>query len=136
MDSPKIKIDASGKKKLRLVIDYQKLNEKTIEDKYPLPRVEEILDNLGRCVYFSTLDFAQLFDQIAMSPESVEKTAFSVYIGHYEYTRMPFGLRNALKIFKFLKLILLCIHGDVVLLSRSPHEHIVHLVKIFNKNLI
>lgn len=70
------KLDASGKKKWRLVIDYRKLNEKTIEDKYPLPRIDEILDNLGRCTYFSTLDLAQGFHQIEMSPDSVEKTVF------------------------------------------------------------
>jgi hypothetical protein len=89
------KLDASGKKKWRLVIDYRKLNEKTVEDKYPLPRIDEILDNLGKCTHFTTLDLAQGFHQIEMSTESIEKTAFSVKNGHYEYVRMPFGLKNA-----------------------------------------
>lgn len=72
------KTDASGQKKFRMVIDYRKLNEKTIEDKYPIPRIDEILDNLGKCSYFSTLDLAQGFHQIEMDKNSIEKTAFTV----------------------------------------------------------
>ena len=55
------KDDASGRKKWRMVIDYRKLNDNTIEDKYPLPRMDDILENLGKCSYFSTLDLAQGF---------------------------------------------------------------------------
>lgn len=89
------KLDALGQKKWRMVIDFLKLNEKTIEDKYPLPRTEEILENLGKCQYFSTLDLAQGFHQIPMDEKSIEKTAFTVENGHWEYVRMPFGLKNA-----------------------------------------
>ncbi|XP_025833572.1 uncharacterized protein LOC112905414 [Agrilus planipennis] len=62
---------------------------------YPLPRVEDILENLGMCTYFSTLDLAQGFHQIEMDPKFLEKTAFTVENGHYEYVRIPFGLKNA-----------------------------------------
>ena len=73
------KPDASGKRKFRLVIDYRRLNnDVTIEEKYPLPRIEEILDSLGKCTYFTTLDLAQGFHQIEMHPDSIEKTAFTV----------------------------------------------------------
>lgn len=72
------KVDASRKRKWRMVIDFRKLNSKTVEDKYPLPRIEEILENLGKCSYFSTLDLAQGFHQIEMDPKSIEKTAFTV----------------------------------------------------------
>ncbi|XP_025836679.1 uncharacterized protein LOC112906564 [Agrilus planipennis] len=88
-------MDASGEKKYRLVIDYRCLNEKTVEDKYPMPKIEEILDNLGRSTYISTLDLAQGFHQIEVAKDSIEKTAFTVDNGHYEYVRMPFGLKNA-----------------------------------------
>ena len=78
-----------------MVIDYRKLNDVTIEDKYPLPRMEDILENLGKCAYFTTLDLAQGFHQIKVDKESIEKTVFTVENEHYEYVRMPFGLKNA-----------------------------------------
>lgn len=89
------KIDASNKQKWRLVVDYRKLNEKTIGDRYPLPNITEILDKLGRSMYFTTLDLASGFHQIEIDPRDVKKTAFTVDNGHYEFIRMPFGLRNA-----------------------------------------
>jgi len=55
----------------------------------------EILDKLGRCQYFTTIDLAKGFHQIQMDENSIAKTAFSTKHGHYEYTRMPFGLKNA-----------------------------------------
>lgn len=84
------KIDASSRQKWRIVIDYRKLNEKTIDDRYPLPNITDILDKLGRSQYFTTLDLASGFHQIEMDPSSIPKTAFNVENGHYEYIRMPF----------------------------------------------
>lgn len=136
------KQDASGKMKFRMVIDYRKLNENTIEDKYPIPRIDEILDNLGRCMYFTTLDLAQGFHQIEMHPDSIEKTAFSVNNGHYEYLRMPFGLKNAPSTFQrvmdnvlreFLYKSCFVYMDDIVIFSKSLHEHLVHIKQIFNK---
>lgn len=136
------KIDSSGKRKWRLVIDYRKLNEKTIEDKYPLPRIDEILDNLGKCMYFSTLDLAQGFHQIEMDTESIEKTAFTVNNGHWEYVRMPFGLKNAPSTFQrvmdnilrqYLHKFCFVYMDDVVIFSKSLQEHTVHLKLIFKK---
>lgn len=136
------KLDASGRKKWRLVIDYRKLNEKTIEDKYPLPRIDEILDNLGRCTYFSTIDLAQGFHQIEMDQNSIEKTAFSVNNGHYEYVRMPFGLKNAPSSFqrvmdnilrKYLYKNCFVYMDDVVIFSKSLQEHLNHIKLIFQE---
>jgi hypothetical protein len=87
-------MDASGKTKWRIVVDYRKINEKTIDDRYPLPNINDILDKLGKCQYFTTLDLASGFHQIEMDPESIPKTAFNVENGHYEYVRMPFGLKK------------------------------------------
>lgn len=89
------KLDASGKKKIRVVIDYRKLNEHTVDDRYPMPQIEDILDSLGKSEYFSTIDLKSGFHQIPMDPKHIEKTAFSTDKGHFEFTRMPFGLKNA-----------------------------------------
>lgn len=75
---------------------YRKLNDKTIGDRYPLPNITDLLDKLGRCQYFTTLDLASGFHQIEMSDEDIQKTAFNTENGHYEFLRMPFGLKNAL----------------------------------------
>lgn len=69
------KTDASGKKKVRVVIDYRKLNEKTVDDKYPIPQIEEILDNLGKSAYFTTLDLKSGFHQIEMNSKDIEKNS-------------------------------------------------------------
>lgn len=89
------KADASGEKKFRMVIDYRKLNEKTISDRYPMPEIGYVIDQLKGQKYFSTLDLASGFHQIRMKASDIEKTAFSINNGKYEFTRMPFGLKNA-----------------------------------------
>lgn len=89
------KTDAAGNKKWRMVIDFRKLNEKTVGDAYPLPNITDILDQLGSAKYFSKFDLASGFHQIPMHPDHSPKTAFSTPHGHYEYNRMPFGLKNA-----------------------------------------
>ena len=136
------KIDASGEKKFRMVVDYRKLNEKTVTEKYPVPRIDEILDNLGKCVYFSTIDLAQGFHQIEMDPNSIQKTAFSVDNGHYEYLRMPFGLKNAPCTFQrvvdnifreYLNRFCFVYMDDIICFSKSLEEHRQHLKLIFEK---
>ena len=87
---PKKSID--GSKKWRLVVDFRQLNKKILPDKFPLPRIDTILDQLGRAKYFSTLDLMSGFHQIELEPASRRFTAFSTQTGHYQFTRMPFGL--------------------------------------------
>jgi len=89
------KADASGQRKFRLVVDYRKLNEKTVGNAYPLPDITEILDQLGQAKYFSCLDLAMGYHQIDMDPQDIDKTAFSTKEGHWAYRRMPFGLKTA-----------------------------------------
>lgn len=76
----------------RLVIDLKQLNKKILGDKFPLPRIEDILDQLGRAKYFSTLDLMSSFHQIEIDDASKQFTAFSTETGHFEFKRLPFGL--------------------------------------------
>jgi len=73
-----------------LVVDYRNLNEITVNDKFPIPQMDEIFDKLGRCQYFTTRiqDLAKGFNQIQMDENSIAKTALSTRHGYYEYTRM------------------------------------------------
>jgi len=87
------KTDASGKK-WRIVVDFRKLNDVTIGDSFPNPVISEILDALGKSKYFSTIDCASGFLQVPVKLEDQPKTAFSTR-GHFQYTRMPFGLKGA-----------------------------------------
>lgn len=136
------KLDASGKQKWRLVVDYRKLNEKTLSDRYPIPNISDILDKLGRCQYFTTLDLASGFHQIEMHPDDVQKTAFTVENGHYEYRRMPFGLKNAPSTFQramenvlrgLINEICVVYMDDIIIFSTSLQEHITNIEKVFQR---
>ena len=89
------KLDASGKQKWRIVIDFRKLNEQTDQDAYPLPNSDEILDHLGKVKFFSALDLSSGFHQIPMEQNSKKYTAFSIPQGHFHYNHMPLSLKNA-----------------------------------------
>lgn len=127
---------------IRLCVDYRKLNQKTIRDAFPLPRIEESLDALHGSSLFSTCDLASGFHQIAMSLTDQHKTAFVTPFGLFEYTRMPFGLCNSPATFQrlmqhvFSELvfqILLVYLDDIVIYSRTIDEHISRLNTLFHK---
>lgn len=136
------KEDASGEKKWRIVIDYRKLNEITIDDKHPIPNIEEILNKLGTCQYFTTLDLAKGFHQIQIDEKDIPKTAFSVENGHYEFIRMPFGLKTAPATFQrlmnyvlkdYVNKICLVYLDDIIIFSTSLEEHLDSITKIFKR---
>lgn len=133
------KPDSQGNKRWRMVIDFRALNEKTIGDAYPLPNINEILDQLGGAKYFSVFDLASGFHQIKMDSKDMEKTAFSTPYGHYEYTRMPFGLKNAPATFqRLMNTVLSGLQGleafvyldDIVLYASSLTEHRIKFNKL------
>ena len=80
---------------LRLCVDYRRLNLKTVPDRHPIPRVQDLLDGLGGQKYFSTLDMAKAYHQGYIREECRKYTAFSTPWALYEWLRIPFGLKNA-----------------------------------------
>ena len=134
------KPDADGNKRWRLVIDFRKLNDKTVGDAYPLPNITDILDQLGKARYFSCFDLASGFHQIPMNPRDAIKTAFSTPNGHYEYKKMPFGLKNAPATFqRLMDNVLTGLQGnvcfvyldDIVIYAQSLEEHKLKLNQLF-----
>jgi len=97
---PKRGFNEGGTAKLRLVIDYKKLNENTIPERYPMQDPSVILSNLGKAKYFSTIDLESGFHQILMKETDIKKSSYSITNGKYEFLRMPFGLTNAPRIFQ------------------------------------
>ena len=84
---------------LRFCVDYRELNKITKRDTFPLPRVDDLLDQLGNSRYFTTLDLASGYWQISVAPSSREKTAFVTPYGLFQFRVMPFGLTNAPAVF-------------------------------------
>lgn len=133
------KPDSNGSKRWRMVIDYRALNEKTVGDAYPLPNITDILDQLGSSKYFSVLDLASGFHQIPMQESDAAKTAFSTPYGHYQFNRMPFGLKNAPATFqRLMDRVLTGLQGievfvymdDIVVYARSLREHEIKFNKL------
>lgn len=136
------KMDASGEIKFRMVIDYRRLNEITTDDKYPLPNIMDLFDKLGKSKYFTTLDLANGYHQIEINETDRQKTAFSTEAGHYEFLRMPFGLKTAPATFqRAMDNILRGLQGlhclvymdDIIIYSTSMQEHVKDLRSIFDR---
>ena len=120
---------------VRVCVDYRKLNEVTTADPYYMTTMDEILERVGGSKVVSKIDLAKGFYQVEVEPLSQEKTAFVSPYGKFEFTRMPFGLKNAPATFQRLMEVVLgdCYHcsapyiDDVVVFSSSGEEHVEHL---------
>jgi hypothetical protein len=83
----------------RMVVDFRKLNKHVITDPHPLPRIQQILETLGEAKFFSALDLLHGFYNLELDERDREKTAFSTHNGHFEFVRLPMGLKNSPAIF-------------------------------------
>lgn len=125
----------------RLCVDYRSLNAKTKREHYPLPRVEDLLDELSGQAIFTSLDLASGYYQIPIAEGSRERTAFVTPDGQYEYTRMPFGLANAPSVFQraMHKILgkarvnyVIIYMDDVLIPARSFEEGLTRLEEVLN----
>ena len=123
-------------------VDYRKLNDVTIKDAYPLPRVDESLDQLSGSKWFSCLDLNSGYWQVEMDPLDAEKTAFTSRKGLYEFTVMPFGLCNAPATFeRLMETVLAGLHwqicliylDDVIVIGKSFEDMIKNLGVVFER---
>ena len=131
-----------GKKdgSLRLCQDYRPLNAITVPDSYSMKHVDDTLDLLCEAFYLTKLDLAKGYNQILVKEEDIPKTAFSTPFGKFEYTRMPFGLRNAPTHFQRSMDVVLsdlfdyssAYIDDVVIFSRTWDEHLLHIDCVLN----
>lgn len=119
-----------------MCIDYRALNSNTVVDRYPIPRVDEILDRLGGSTIYSKIDLTQAYHQVEVAPEHRHRTAFQSRWGLYEYTVLPFGLMNAPATFQRLMdsvlkenldIFATVYLDDILIFSRTPEEHEAHI---------
>ncbi|GJT46359.1 putative reverse transcriptase domain-containing protein [Tanacetum coccineum] len=126
---------------MRMCIDYRELNKLTIKNRYPLPRIDDLFDQLQGACCFSKIDLLSGYHQLRVREEDISKTAFRTQYGYFEFTVMPFGLTNAPAIFMdlmnrvckpYLDKFVIVFIDDILIYSKSEEEHEAHLKTILD----
>nr|GEX41166.1 putative reverse transcriptase domain-containing protein [Tanacetum cinerariifolium] len=126
---------------MRMCIDYRELNKLTIKNRYPLPRIDDLFDQLQGACCFSKIDLRSGYHQLRVRDEDIPKIAFRTRYGHFEFTVMPFGLTNVPAIFMdlmnrvckpYLDKFIIVFIDDILIYSKSEEEHEVHLKTILD----
>lgn len=139
-NSPVLIVPKKTKGQWRMCIDYRQVNKKIIADKFPLPRIDDILDGLGRAKYFSVLDLFQGFHQIPLDEKSRDITSFSTAKGSYRWKVLPFGLNIAPN--SFSRMMSIAFSGltpmqcflymdDLIVIGSSEQHHLDNLKSVF-----
>ena len=125
----------------RLCIDYRELNKNTIRNKYPLPRIDDLFDQLQGAQVFSKIDLRSGYHQLKIKIEDIPKTTFRTRYGHYKFLVMSFGLTNTPatfnrmmdRIFRPYRHFTRTFFDDIIVLSTSLEEHKEHLALVFEE---
>jgi hypothetical protein len=125
----------------RFCVDYRKLNDITVKDSFPLPRIDDIFDQLSQAIYFTKLDFKNGYFQIPLAPQDRPKTAFSTRDDHYQFTVLPQGVKNGPPTFQRIvnqilgsarRTYCLAYIDDIIIFSQTLDDHLSHLNDIFH----
>jgi hypothetical protein len=125
-----------------MCVDYRSLNDVTLKNKYPLPHIEDLLDQMRGARVFSKIDLRSGYHQIKIRPSDIPKTAFSTRYGLYEFAVMSFGLTNALAYFmnlmnkvfmEYLDRFVMVFINDILVYSNNDSYHEEHLRMVLQK---
>eukprot|EP00882_Tetradesmus_deserticola_P011140 GHRQ01011780.1.p2 GENE.GHRQ01011780.1~~GHRQ01011780.1.p2 ORF type:complete len:141 (-),score=0.49 GHRQ01011780.1:356-778(-) len=123
-----------------MVIDYRAINAKTVRNQFPLPRIDDLLDQLSGSRYWSALDLTSGYHQLRLADTDVPRTSFKTPTGLYEFKVLSFGLTNAPAVFSqmmskifqpYIGKFVLIYLDDILVYSKSEEEHYEHLRLVF-----